>query len=158
MKIKKRTRLPILNNSKDIVLEESNEEQGSKPLCETLRDFDSVIENLESQSPRNGRQISCLNSKLGVTFNFLEDAQSKKAHFYVYCPTCKALKTGKLRVRCHFCKSGAFTVHSDPQNWDDVLEAKRITGTCENNPEFCENVYNSKKKNFLKLNAMVFRF
>lgn len=58
----------------------------------------------------------------------------------MYCPTCKALKTGKLRVRCHFCKSGAFTVHSDPQNWDDVLEAKRITGTCENNPQFCADV------------------
>lgn len=58
----------------------------------------------------------------------------------MYCPTCKALKTGKLRVRCNFCKSGAFTVHSDPQNWNDVLEAKQITGTCENNPELCANV------------------
>lgn len=70
----------------------------------------------------------------------LENPQSK-AHFYVYCPTCKTLKTGKLRVRCHFCKSGAFTVHSDPQNWSDVLEHKRITGTCENNPELCADVH-----------------
>lgn len=47
MKIKKRTKLPMLNGS-EVVVEESLEEQGSKPLCETLRDFDSVIESLES--------------------------------------------------------------------------------------------------------------
>lgn len=35
-------------NGSDVVVEESLEEQGSKPLCETLRDFDSVIESLES--------------------------------------------------------------------------------------------------------------
>lgn len=53
VKIKKRTKLPMLNNS-DVVVEEGFEEQGSKPLCETLRDFDSVIENLASESANNG--------------------------------------------------------------------------------------------------------
>lgn len=66
--------------------------------------------------------------------------KSEKLHFYVFCPTCKIMKPGKIRVRCHFCKSGAFTVHADPQNWTDVLEPKRITGSCENSPEYCENV------------------
>lgn len=65
---------------------------------------------------------------------------SGKVHFYVFCPTCKGLKTGKIRVRCHFCKGGAFTVHSDPQNWSDVLEPKKITGLCENQRELCETV------------------
>lgn len=50
---------------------------------------------------------------------------SRKAHFYVFCPTCKGLQSGKIRVRCHSCKGGAFTVHSDPQNWNDVLEPKK---------------------------------
>lgn len=68
------------------------------------------------------------------------EKERKKAHFYVFCSTCKSLKTGKLRVRCHFCKSGAFTVYSDPQNWDDVLKPKRITGWCENSEDLCANV------------------
>lgn len=74
-----------------------------------------------------------------LIYLFLETPK-QRVHFYVFCPTCKALKTGKLRVRCHFCKSGAFTVHSDPQSWTDVLEPKRITGLCENSPELCSEV------------------
>lgn len=35
----------MLNNSEQVVVEENIEEQGSKPLCETLRDFDSIIED-----------------------------------------------------------------------------------------------------------------
>lgn len=77
--------------------------------------------------------------------NFVLDLslESTKAHFYVFCPTCKSLQSGKIRVRCNFCKGGAFTVHSDPQNWTDVLEPKRITGLCENDKELCENVSQS---------------
>lgn len=78
------------------------------------------------------------------------DKGHSKVHFYVYCPTCKDFKTGKLRVRCHFCKSGAFTVHSDPQNWTDVLQPKQITGLCENNPEFCSNVCFACHKLYIK--------
>lgn len=43
-------------------------------------------------------------------------------------------------MKCHFCKSGAFTVHSDPQNWNDVLLPKQITGLCENDPKLCADV------------------
>lgn len=49
-------------------------------------------------------------------------------------------------MRCHFCKGGAFTVHSDPQNWDDVLEPKRITGLCENDKTLCADV---RSKSFM---------
>lgn len=94
------------------------EVKGSKPLCETLKDLSAKDEE------NNG----------------VKEVVKRKANFYVFCSTCKSLKIGKLRVRCDFCKCGAFTVHSDPQNWDDVLLSKRITGTCENDPEICENV------------------
>lgn len=47
----------MINNKDAVVLEENIEEQGSKPLCETLRDFDSVIENLAADSTNNGKQI-----------------------------------------------------------------------------------------------------
>lgn len=63
-----------------------------------------------------------------------------QAHFFVYCPTCKILRSGKLRVRCNICKGGAFTVHSDPQNWNDVLEPKQISGLCENGSDTCIKV------------------
>lgn len=68
----------------------------------------------------------------------------------MFCASCKDLKTGKLRVRCHFCKSGAITVHADPQSWMDVLEPKQITGQCENSEEFCANV---SIKNILRIEA-----
>ncbi|CAH1280822.1 unnamed protein product [Diabrotica balteata] len=71
-----------------------------------------------------------------------------KVHFYVFCPTCKAMKSGKIRVRCHFCKSGAFTVHADPQNWNDVLKPKQITGTCENSPELCSDILKNVEPTF----------
>ncbi|XP_018333369.1 E3 ubiquitin-protein ligase parkin [Agrilus planipennis] len=118
VKNKKKVVVPPINISEEII------EEGSKPLCETLGDFaEGEVNDVESQ-------------------------HKTKAHFYVFCPTCKSLKTGKLRVRCHFCKIGAFTVHSDPQSWNDVLEPKRITGTCENSPELCENILNNREPTF----------
>lgn len=56
--------------------------------------------------------------------------------------------TGKLRVRCHFCKSGAFTVHSDPQSWNHVLEPKQITGTCENDLTLCSDILQNREPTF----------
>lgn len=44
------------------------------------------------------------------------------------------MQEGKLRVRCKGCGNGAFTVHADPQSWEDVLEPNRITGECLNEP------------------------
>lgn len=76
----------------------------SQPLCETL----------EELTDGEGMQ----------------DDERNKAHFFVYCSTCKIMQTGKLRVRCGKCKSGAFEVDNDPQSWSHVLEKERITGEC----------------------------
>lgn len=96
-----------------------DEAEEGKPLSETLTD-QSFSNNDDTKEK--------------------SESEPSKVHFFVYCSTCKALKSGKLRVRCQFCKSGAFTVHSDPQNWADVLENKRITGLCENSSELCADV------------------
>lgn len=56
-----------------------------------------------------------------------------KSHFYVYCSVCAAMKIGKLRIRCSKCKSGAFTVDTDPKSWNDVLKPNKISGHCEQN-------------------------
>lgn len=133
VKIKKRNKLPSQNTS---LIVEVEEEQGSKPLCETLTDLDFSTTESESSVQRSDT----------------DEKDRSKVHFYVFCPTCKSLKQGKLRVRCNFCKSGAFTVHADPQSWTDVLESKRITGQCENSPELCADVgfylFNSSMCNF----------
>lgn len=89
-------------------------EEPSKPLCETL--IDLQLNNEERQQ---------------------DDNQRVKAQFYVHCSYCGQMCNGKLRVRCSVCKGGAFTVHRDPENWDDVLKPKRITGHCETLPTAC---------------------
>ncbi|XP_037819241.1 E3 ubiquitin-protein ligase parkin [Lucilia sericata] len=91
--------------------EEPSEEQPSKPLCETLVDLQLLSEE-RSNIPEENRERS-------------------KAHFYVHCSQCNKLCKGKLRVRCSLCKGGAFTVHRDPECWDDVLKSRRIRGHCE---------------------------
>ncbi|KAG8193062.1 hypothetical protein JTE90_028174 [Oedothorax gibbosus] len=56
----------------------------------------------------------------------------KKSHFFVYCnDPCISLCPGKLRVRCSTCKEATLIVHQDPSCWEDVLVAKRISGTCQ---------------------------
>nr|XP_023030053.1 E3 ubiquitin-protein ligase parkin [Leptinotarsa decemlineata] len=117
---------------------EESEDQGSKPLCETLSD--TMFSNED-----NSKSSSNLDADTQISE---EGTNKRKVHFYVFCPTCKALKSGKLRVRCHFCKSGAFTVHSDPQKWSDVLEQKQITGLCENSSELCADVLNNQEPTF----------
>jgi parkin len=64
-------------------------------------------------------------------------AGRSKAQFFVHCGQCNDLCKGKLRVRCAQCKGGAFTVHRDPANWEDVLKPKQITGHCESREEAC---------------------
>lgn len=64
----------------------------------------------------------------------------KKAHFYVHCSQCNELCNGKLRVRCCECNGGAFMVHRDPENWEDVLRSKRITGICESRETPCTDI------------------
>jgi hypothetical protein len=59
----------------------------------------------------------------------------KESDFFVFCGECSDLEEGKLRVRCAFCLTGAFTVSGHPQGWDDVLIPSRISGFCE---EGCE--------------------
>uniref|UniRef100_A0A1B6LBH9 E3 ubiquitin-protein ligase parkin n=1 Tax=Graphocephala atropunctata TaxID=36148 RepID=A0A1B6LBH9_9HEMI len=58
--------------------------------------------------------------------------ERRRVHFYVYCAApCAGVREGKLRVRCSACKSGAFTVDSDPRCWPDVLTRHKISGHCE---------------------------
>ena len=60
-------------------------------------------------------------------------AERSRAHFYVLCPACGGgMRPGKLRVRCSECGEGAVVVHRDPCDWDDVLVAGRVAGTCSN--------------------------
>ncbi|CAH1117758.1 unnamed protein product [Phaedon cochleariae] len=129
-----RTTLPPPSTS----LIEDIDEQASKPLSETLND--TMFSNEDSSKSSSNIDDGSTNSGEGTN--------RTNVHFYVFCPTCKALKTGKLRVRCHFCKSGAFTVHSDPQSWNDVLEPKQITGLCENGSELCADILNNKEPTF----------
>ncbi|XP_058984067.1 E3 ubiquitin-protein ligase parkin isoform X2 [Musca domestica] len=93
------------------VAEEDPDEQPSKPLCETLVDL-----QLQSEERSNISE---------------KDRERTKAHFFVHCSQCGKLCKGKLRVRCSLCKGGAFTVHRDPECWDDVLKTRRIRGHCE---------------------------
>ncbi|XP_037934192.1 E3 ubiquitin-protein ligase parkin isoform X2 [Teleopsis dalmanni] len=92
-------------------------EEPSKPLCETLVDL-----QLQSEERVNINE---------------EDRERTKAHFFVHCTQCNKLCRGKLRVRCSLCKGGAFTVHRDPECWDDVLKSRRITGHCETQEVAC---------------------
>uniref|UniRef100_A0A8D8A9H5 E3 ubiquitin-protein ligase parkin n=2 Tax=Culex pipiens TaxID=7175 RepID=A0A8D8A9H5_CULPI len=105
-----------------IISEESPEEPypagSSKPLCETMSDLELTEVN-ERTPGTNSAQSE-------------PPAERRKANFFVYCSQCEKVCTGKLRVRCGICRSGAFTVHRDPESWDDVLKKKRITGHCEN--------------------------
>lgn len=132
IKIKKKSKV---EPSTSIVNEEKENEEEGKPLCESLRDSMFSSDNADD-------------SLISTDNDSKEEKNNLKVHFYVFCPTCKALKTGKIRVRCHFCKSGAFTVHADPQNWNDVLEPKQITGLCENDANLCEKLLNNREPTF----------
>ncbi|XP_076653750.1 E3 ubiquitin-protein ligase parkin [Halictus rubicundus] len=109
-----------LNRSKDTsTIEESSElsdlnDSGGKPMNETLTDLPLDDSDLQENSLK-------------------EDHRENRAHFFVYCSApCRAVTTGKLRVRCATCKSGAVTVDRDPQCWPDVLQPRKITVHCEN--------------------------
>lgn len=65
------------------------------------------------------------------------DREKHKAQFFVHCSQCEDLCAGKLRVRCSVCSGGAFTVHRDPECWDDVLKGRRIRGHCESSEIAC---------------------
>lgn len=94
----------------------SSSKQTSKPLNEALKDLQLVNIN-EDNSPLTEEETVI---------------ERKRIHFYVYCASpCGGVKEGKLRVRCWACKSGAFTVDSDPRCWRDVLHHKVISGHCE---------------------------
>ncbi|KAJ1524212.1 hypothetical protein ONE63_010732 [Megalurothrips usitatus] len=109
----------IRHVDKGILPEGSSESHGSRPMNETLVDW-----QLTAKERKNLRTD--------------EERERKKAHFYVFCPfPCKSMQPGKLRVRCASCRSGAFTVDRDPQCWADVLQKHRISGTCEN--EICRD-------------------
>ncbi|XP_028676945.1 E3 ubiquitin-protein ligase parkin [Erpetoichthys calabaricus] len=55
----------------------------------------------------------------------------QSSRFYIYCKSpCRAVKPGKLRVRCNRCKEGALTLTRGPSCWEDVLIPNRISGHC----------------------------
>ncbi|XP_055911271.1 E3 ubiquitin-protein ligase parkin [Eupeodes corollae] len=117
--IKTRPRQSIIDkkHTESILTEEELQEEASKPLCETLVDL-----QLQSDERVNISE---------------ENRERTRAHFFVHCSQCSKLCRGKLRVRCSLCKGGAFTVHRDPECWDDVLQPKRITGHCESKEIAC---------------------
>ncbi|KAL3281470.1 hypothetical protein HHI36_004679 [Cryptolaemus montrouzieri] len=118
--VKSKRKLQVVPSEQSVIEEE---DVGSKPLSETLQDSKFYDQRDEKLS---------------------KDIIQRKVHFYVFCPTCKSLRNGKLRVRCEICKSGAFTVYEDPQNWDDVLNSKQIPGYCENDLCQSKDSYNSE--------------
>jgi parkin len=112
--------------------------EGSSPMCSTLMDLQLNKEEREmlGESEDKAGKKKYENLKFFATINFktnLRTATEKnRAHFYVYCGTaCRAMKPGKLRVRCSNCKSGAVTVTRDPCSWEDVINPNRVEGHCE---------------------------
>ena len=123
--------------------------QGDKPMNKCLLDLQLTEEerlqyekgNIEDSSLSDS-VISSKRHEKDTTENSNErpitDENIKeriKAHFWVYCSRIecgRTLQPGKLRVRCVSCKEGAIIVKSDPCNWDDVLNAGRIEGYCQN--------------------------
>ncbi|RWS31455.1 E3 ubiquitin-protein ligase parkin-like protein [Leptotrombidium deliense] len=66
----------------------------------------------------------------------VSNTKDSKSHFFVYCSSCKNIKSGKLRVRCSKCKENSLVVSRDPKCWEDVLTPGKIKGKCHNG--FCD--------------------
>ena len=97
----------------------SSRRELTKPLNQILSDLTLVEVNETEDTPSPVRSETT-------------SSQAEKAHFFVFCSSpCGSLRTGKLRVRCSKCKSGAITVDADPRSWNDVLTPNRISGHCE---------------------------
>ena len=124
--------------------------KGDKPMNECLLDLQLTeeervrFENDNAQSTSLSDSVTSTQKHNQDIIENTEVAQSIdenikeriKAHFWVYCSRTecgRTLQPGKLRVRCSLCKEGAIIVKSDPCNWDDVLNAGRIEGYCQNN-------------------------
>uniref|UniRef100_A0A8D9DW11 E3 ubiquitin-protein ligase parkin n=1 Tax=Cacopsylla melanoneura TaxID=428564 RepID=A0A8D9DW11_9HEMI len=104
---------------------ENNKIIQSKPMNSTLTDFH--IQELDEDAVTIARSAS---PEL-PTDEQPPTLPPPKAHFYVYCNyECKSLQTGKLRVRCAHCDSGAVVVDRDPQSWSDVLSPQQISCYC----------------------------
>uniref|UniRef100_A0A1B0GN34 E3 ubiquitin-protein ligase parkin n=1 Tax=Phlebotomus papatasi TaxID=29031 RepID=A0A1B0GN34_PHLPP len=111
----KSRRIPIkCPDNPSLTEEEGESEEIYRPLSESLLEGETEIPAVTSDS---------------------EDTEHRKvlqkAQFFVYCSQCSKLCTGKLRVRCATCRGGAFTVHRDPECWDDVLKPHKVRGHCE---------------------------
>lgn len=112
-------------------------------------DFDSTL-NSSGSKPMNETLIDLPLDEANQTNSSTDEQRETRAHFYVYCSKpCKAVTTGKLRVKCASCGSGAVTVDRDPQCWPDVLHPKRITVHCEN--ELCEPSVSSNAETELQV-------
>ncbi|XP_046666165.1 E3 ubiquitin-protein ligase parkin-like isoform X1 [Homalodisca vitripennis] len=102
----------------------------------------SILHAVKSRQDHTARASKPLNEalkdlqlgKISEADDAIEERviERRRVHFYVYCATtCTGVREGKLRVRCSACKSGAFTVDSDPRCWSDVLDHRKISGHCE---------------------------
>lgn len=122
--------------------EEVHDSEGSRPMNETLVDWQLTAKERKNLKTEDGRSfkfplnvafLTCFSHLcVNIFFFVIAERERGRAHFFVYCPSpCKSMQTGKLRVRCASCRSGAFTVDRDPQCWADVLQKHRITGKCE---------------------------
>ncbi|GAB0100366.1 E3 ubiquitin-protein ligase parkin [Sergentomyia squamirostris] len=92
-------------------------------------------EEADSEETYRAISESLLEGETETSPQISEDKAPKKppprAQFFVYCSQCSKLCNGKLRVRCGTCRGGAFTVHRDPECWDDVLKSHKVRGHCE---------------------------
>ena len=121
------------------------QQEGDKPMNECLLDLQLTEEERNVIESNKIRDVSSPNHEHFGRIDtdkdsrtqdvFLSNKEKAKAHFWVYCSDMQCgstIQPGKLRVRCDFCKEGAILVKSDPCNWDDVLNSKRIQGYCQN--------------------------
>ena len=61
------------------------------------------------------------------------DLKKSAKYFFVLCAanSCRRVRPGKLRVRCHKCHQETLILLTEPSCWDDVLTPERISGVCQ---------------------------
>eukprot|EP00058_Branchiostoma_floridae_P010859 XP_002596347.1 hypothetical protein BRAFLDRAFT_58355 [Branchiostoma floridae] len=69
--------------------------------------------------------------QLNVRPEGADTAAGSLPSYFVFCKRpCKAVRPGKLRVRCGTCRQTTLTLSRDPNCWEDVLVPGKIQGRC----------------------------